>query len=295
MSQRARKIRSYAKGMWASLRRFRPRHLLNLLSGDDHSIRYTVHGFSMVVNVDDWTIGRSILMKGDYETNVTRALLRLTQPDTRFLDVGANLGWFSLLVASQCPAATVYGFEPDRRIFDLFTASIALNGWRDRIHAHNLAVSDTNEQLIFTDLGNPSNYGARFTGRDRALLESHVHGEQVAWSSIDAVTIDDFLKDQDFDLVKIDIEGFEPYAVRGMWGMITRCRPAFVCEFAPSNIRDLGQTEPGAFLQQFVDIDYTLHVIDADGGLIDCGTDPARVLAYVESQPGHHQDLVLKP
>lgn len=292
---RPAKIKTYSQGMWAGLRRFRPRYLMKLFSGDDHAVRYTLHGFSVLVNVNDWTVGRSILMKGTYETNVTHAIAQFITPEVRFLDVGANLGWFSLFVASQAPQAQVYSFEPDRRIFDLLTVNIALNGFGERVHAHHMAVSDSDGELIITDLGFADNYGARFTHSDRALLEEWVSSDQVEWGMVQAVAIDSLLPDLDFDLVKIDIEGFEPLAVRGMTQMLERCKPVIACEFAPTNMEVFGKVDPQDFLKDFVARGYTLHIIQEDGSLLDCGTDTAKVMLYLDEITGHHIDLIFKP
>ncbi len=290
------KIRRYAGGLWAGLRRFRLRYLIKLFSGDAHAIRHTLHGFLVVADLNDWTVGRSILMTGTYERNVTRAIEQFLKPDTQFLDVGANIGWFSLFVASQCPQATVHSFEPDSRVYDLLTVNVAINAYRNRVHIHNMAVGEEHGELIITDLGAQNNYGARFTHNDRRVLEKWIHGDEVTWGTVESVAIDEFLPETDFDLVKIDIEGFEPVAVRGMEQMLARCKPIVACEFAPSNIEAFNDDiTPQQFLKAFIERGYTVHIIDPDGALIDCGTDSDRVMAYMDGISGHHLDLIFQP
>jgi len=291
------KLKSYSQGLLAGLRHFRPLYVTKLFSGDAHGVRHTLHGFRVVANINDWAVGRSILMKGTYETNVTTVIDRLIKPDIRFLDVGANLGWFSLYVASQAPQATIHSFEPDPQIVDLLRANVALNHFGDRITPHHMAVSDSDGELIVTDLGFHDNYGARFTHSDRELLEKWVNKDSdgAQWDTVKAVSIDSFLPEQDFDLIKIDIEGFEPQAMAGMEKLLARCKPVVVSEFAPTNMTEFGKIDPEQYLKDFVGRGYTLHIIEPDGSLTDCGTDSAKVMRYIDGISGHHIDVVFQP
>lgn len=287
------KLGRYLRGLGHGLRHFRPQYAYKLFSGDNHAIRRTLHGFRIIVDLSDPVIGRSILLSGTYEKNVTDALLRLLRPDTHFLDIGANIGWFSLLVAAHAPQGKVFSFEPDPRVFEMLSANIALNGYGGIIQAYHNAASDHAGEIIVTDLGNASNYGARFTGYDAAALAALHHGPNPKSSRVQAVAIDELLPDTRIDLVKADIEGFEPYAFRGIARLLERDRPRIVTEFAPSNLEKLGGTTGEAYLEFFTQRGYRLNVIDGAGNLVDCGQDAARVMDYYHAHGGHHLDLCL--
>lgn len=292
MSRFSSKLARYWRGVRHGLRHFKFRYGMKLFSASDFAIRRTVYDFLILINVMDRTLGRSILLSATYEENVTRAILDQLKPDTHFLDIGANIGWFSLLVASRCPQGRVYSIEPDPGVFQLFSAAIALNGYNEIIEAHHLAASDAEGELIVTDLGNPTNYGARFTGRSQEDLAPFVHGPNPSATKVRAVAVDDLLPDAQVDLVKVDIEGFEPYAFQGMARLIERCHPVIISEFAPSNLENLGKTSPEAFLQFFVERGYRLNVIGPQGEAIPCGNDAARVMDYFHQNGGHHLDLL---
>src|SRR4029079_568435 len=66
------------------------------------------------------------------------------------------------------------------------------------------------------------------------------------------------------DLVKLDVEGFEPRVVRGMERMLARCRPIVVSEYAPSNLRALGGTQPEEYLAWFHAHGYAARILDGD-------------------------------
>lgn len=89
-------------GNWPIVWRFVPfvQRKFKSLSGEPISrVVKTRHGFKMNVNLGDF-IGRHIFLHGEYEGYVTRVFYKLLQPGDVVLDVGANIGYFTLLSAS---------------------------------------------------------------------------------------------------------------------------------------------------------------------------------------------------
>ncbi len=259
------------------------------------------YNFSMVLNLEDNAISRPILVKGQYEQNVTQVLLKhlkqlkQLKPELHFLDIGANLGYYSLLVASQCPQAKIYIFEPDQKNFNLFTTSIIYNQFQNQIQSYRLAVSNENKTIVISNLGNQANYGARFTGNTAQELRDYVHGENPYYEEIPAVSLDDFLPDIQIDIVKIDIEGYEPFALQGMVKLLKKNRPIILAEFAPSNLKIFGQIEPPEFLEFFTNLDYTINLIDRQGQVIAYDQNIDRLIQDFSTYQTHHIDLIFLP
>ncbi len=290
------KLLRYGQGALSSLARVRSHSLLKLLTRSSDTLQYCDrYDFSIVVSTHDPAIGRPLLFKGEYEENVISVLGQHLQPDTHFLDIGANIGYYSLFVARHAPQGRVLCFEPDLQNFRRLQASIAYNGFSDRVQAHNLAVSDEASTLVVSDLGNAANSGARFTGKSQAQLQAHIHGANPYFREVQAVRLDDFLADQRIDLIKIDIEGHEPYAFRGMEQILQRQRPTILAEFAPSNLRSLGNADPQRFLQEILDLGYAVSAITLQGNCLDFGQDSAALLSHHQQQKRHHTDLLLRP
>lgn len=259
------------------------------------------YNFSMVLNLEDNAISRPILVKGQYEQNVTQVLLKQLKqlkqlnPCLIFLDIGANLGYYSLLVASQCPQAKIYSFEPDRKNFNLFTTSIIYNQFQNQINSYHLAVSNENKTIVISNLGNQANYGARFTGNTAQELRAYVHGENPYYEEIPAVRLDDFLPNIQVDLVKIDIEGYEPFALKGMVNLLKKDRPIIFAEFAPSNLKFFGKIEPQEFLEFFTNLEYTINLIDKKGQVIAYQQNIDQLIQDFGTYQTHHLDLIFFP
>lgn len=252
------------------------------------------YGFAIALNAADRVIGRQLLEGGLHEGEVISVLLPYLRRDTRFLDVGANIGFYSLLAASRCPEGKVFSFEPDQRNFQLFQTSIAYNGYNALIAAYPFAVSDEEAVITVSDLGNAMNSGARFTAKDEGVLRSKVHGPSPQFRHVRAVALDTFLDDARIDVMKIDIEGHEPFALKGMAGLLKRNRPVIFAELAPSNLRDLANVTPEAFLAFFTDLGYELHVI-AGAGPVGYGRDIAKLMDYFRRAEAHHLDILALP
>jgi predicted O-methyltransferase YrrM len=71
----------------------------------------------------------SLVVRGYWEPGVTRALLRLVRPGQHVVEVGANVGWYSLLFASRvAPGGSVTTFEANPRMVELLRRTLVANG-----------------------------------------------------------------------------------------------------------------------------------------------------------------------
>ena len=140
-----------------------------------------------------------------------------------FLDIGCNIGIYSLAAVRLNPGVRVYAFEPVPEILDEFVRNVALNKMAGRITAEPLAVSDRCGQAsiylsregIYSSSLNPS-----FREHQREL-------------KVETVTVDEYLKRKNIpvpDLVKIDVETQEPQVLEGMRGVLADGRTDIICE-----------------------------------------------------------------
>lgn len=262
-------------------------------SSSDQIILIKKYNFSIVINRDDRALAEDLIRFQEYETNVTKVLLKYLKPDICFLDIGANIGYYSLLVASQCPEARILSFEPDKKNFQLFKTSISYNSYEKKINAFPFAVSDTGETIVMSDLGNNPNFGARFTGKSLEYLKPFVHGPDPYFAQVTAVKLDSFLENQKIDVVKVDIEGYEPFAIKGMINIIKYNRPVIFSEFAPSNLGSIGQTTPQEYLNIFISLGYGLNVIDQKGLVLPFDKKISDLMKYYIDLNTHHLDLLI--
>jgi FkbM family methyltransferase len=128
--------------------------------------------------------------------------LALTGP---IVDVGANIGVVSLLLATQYPQNRVFSLEPAPTTFDALSKNVALNGLPN-ISCHQLALSDSVGEIAFDALPHQ-----RGNARIADAKSTHV-------TMVRTTTLDDFVEEQGIEtisLLKIDVEGFEASVLRG--------------------------------------------------------------------------------
>lgn len=132
----------------------------------------------------------------------------ILRSDDVFIDIGANIGAFSLLAASKITNGKIYAFEPSPHILPILKQNIALNNKFDRIEIEKVAASDKEGNINF-DISETPDY-------------NHiVSSNEVKRKSINILTktIDFFLKRKNIShvkLIKIDVEGAEMIVLKGM-------------------------------------------------------------------------------
>ena len=161
------------------------------------------------------------------EISETLLMIRAAEWADCFLDVGANVGYFSLLMAACGDSGlTCYAFEPVKAVFDRVVASVADNGFGDRVHvqhaAMGAAVGEAEVRLHRQGSGG-SSLCTRFPNPDD---DSGIR------ETIRTTTLDTFLDEHQLapqrGVVKIDVEGLEGRVLDGAEGYLTADRPPVV-------------------------------------------------------------------
>jgi FkbM family methyltransferase len=188
-----------------------------------------------------------LALGGGYETVETALVLDLVRPGQVVLDIGANIGYYTLLFARLVGATgRVVAFEPDPQSFSLLQKNIAENHYGN-VTAFRVAVSNVNSDLtLFRDRFNNLDHRLTSPGRDSAAL------------TIEAVRLDDFLPgrlDRPIDLIKMDIQGSEGLAFEGMRSTLgLDGGPLLLTEYWP-----VGLEQSGVGAERF------LRLLDAAG------------------------------
>jgi len=249
--------------------------------------------FTIACSALDGGVGWEILEHGTYEPHVVACYRRRLRHGMTVADIGANIGFHALHAAVLVgERGRVIAVEPDPGNVALFDLSLSVNGPLLPVELIAAAASDAPGELFESDLGNAANSGARFTHRDRAVLERLVHGEAPQFRKVPAIRWDDRFLERKIDFVKLDIEGYEPTALRGMERSLEAHRPVVLSEFAPSNLRDIGGVSSEEYLAWFRDRGYACSVLDEPSGEEipgDAGVIASRIAGR------HHLDLLFTP
>ena len=167
------------------------------------------------------------------------------------LDIGGNIGFycniFSRLVGST---GQVHSFEPDITNFKYLTKNTF---GKKNIMIYNTAVSSNSEGVKL--------YISKTLNVDH---RTYPHSDSESSYTIPSITIDSFIKDIPVDFIKMDIQGFEYYALQGMKETLTQQGPKILMEFWPHGLKSSG-TSPIQIVSFLDDCGYNISILETNG------------------------------
>ena len=183
----------------------------------------TLWGHKLLVDASDMIMAPQLIVYRQWEADLSRLMHDYTTPDTVFIDVGANIGYFTCLIASKIGnsgSGRVVAIEPNPRCLALLKKNIAIN-WaiqRNRVRVEGVAVSDKEGvgHLMVPTSG-------------AANAQISANGGSPETVPVLMRPLDDILVDVPHaDLMKIDVEGFEQFALRGAIDFISRSKDIII-------------------------------------------------------------------
>lgn len=226
-------------------------------------------------------VQQQMYFQGVYERTEAFLFARLVRPGGTVVDAGANVGQYTLLAASGVgPTGAVHSFEPVPATFARLDRHFRRNG-RDRVTANRAALWHEPGEVILRlpagETGNDGSYTVGATGPDGPAVTAP------------AVRFDDYAAEHRIgrvDLVKLDIEGAEWPALRGMPRTLARDRPLILAEVNRRACRRLGY-DPRELWTLLGGLGYTAWAVGRSAARWRRLADPAGVdLANVLFCPG---------
>lgn len=210
-----------------------------------YTMAQTVVG-TIIIDELDQSVTPCLKRDGYWESWVTVWMQRVLQPDWVCVDGGANLGYYTLLMANKCKQ--VHAFEPIRRYADSIRKTVHFNRYTN-VEVHEDALSDGDGWVEFFE--HPTHIGSSGTKKF-----SGVSGQFIHTQSIDLLAE----KIGQIDFIKLDIEGAEEQAWFGMERTLgTSPQTLVAMEFDISRY-----DQPGRFVNDIFDKCH-VNVIDFDG------------------------------
>ncbi|WP_394729441.1 FkbM family methyltransferase [Altererythrobacter sp. GH1-8] len=203
---------------------------------------------------------RSVYIQRPGEQELRLVASLLPKINSTIVDVGANVGAFTMLASSTGSAGRIIAFEPAHRYCQAFHANMVSNGVRG-VSLVQAAVSDTPGIANFRE--------------DPALPLHGKFDAGILYSSdivsvVSTVRLDETLQTfgiAEVDLLKVDVEGAEPSVIRGARALLEHRKiGAIYLEFIVEHMEDMGEN-PKDFVEAIVQHGYDFHEIMADGSI----------------------------
>jgi FkbM family methyltransferase len=192
----------------------------------------TIHGVKVLIDpAVDNGVELSLFETGTYEKGTIQFLEKYLRPGSRFLDIGANIGLMSV-IASKCVGekGIVYAVEANPGTVSILQMNIELNHCKN-VEVLPVALSDTTGTALLFE-----NWQVNRGGASLISQSAGQQGIEVKMERID----DLFRDDTTIDLVKIDVEGFEPQVIRGGMNLFKKQLPVFIIEVSEKREKEAG-------------------------------------------------------
>lgn len=226
-----------------------------------------------------------ILNFDQYEPAETGVLAHLLEGCETILDVGANIGWFSLWFAHRARAAKIHAFEPLPDNFRFLARNVESNHLVERVSVYPYGLSDRAGTFDF--------YTYPTGSTNASLLNVSSAGDAVKVTG-STVTLDDWVRETGAtpDFIKCDVEGAELLVFRGGESTIKRHRPIVFTEMLRKWSKPFNY-HPNDVIEFFGRLGYGCHAIGSEGlAPFTAMTDESTETNFVFLHSQHHERLM---
>ena len=206
------------------------------MSTDDPQVRLvaTPGGRVYVSANDQGTVARALLTKQEYERDWTRWMQSNIRTGSSVLDIGANIGYYTVLLASLVgPQGSVTACEPDPVNATLLHRTITENGFT-QVHVIQAAVAD--------HVGRGTLYQDEAWHGVHSLAAENIVNPGDRRAEVETVTIDSLSAEHGFDFVKIDAQGAEGQILRSATRLLVQPHATVLIEVWPRGLGVFGNT-----------------------------------------------------
>ena len=217
--------------------------------------RVEIGGFTIILDAADLSVSAPILAAREWEPHLTGTLRRYLDPGMRVADIGANVGYYTLLAASIVgPGGEVLSFDPNSENARLILLSVEANGFKN-VRVHPLALSDAQGYAYFST----------HIGSNGGFLDSRCSLADGLGEIVPTARLDDLAPGR-LDFLKLDTEGSEYRILKGATSVLADSRPIVTTEFSCEMISRVSGIAPAEYLDFFRRLGYSIHLIDKGSG-----------------------------
>ena len=238
--------------------------------------RINIYGHKMYVDLWDLPVSTTLFVSGRWEEQETRLVKQLVKEGDVALDIGANIGYYTLILARAVGAnGHVYAFEPDPTNFHMLKLNVEANGYTN-VTCVKKAVGDSNGKgRLYVRPGTFGDYRS-YDPREPRLFDSSDSFE------VETVKLDDLFSgsQERVDFVKMDIQGAEAVAVKGMSRLLEKHHPKIIAEFWPRALHASG-ADPLRLLESLEQMGFRFYDLGIVYGEVN-PTNPARLAGHYD-------------
>ena len=194
----------------------------------------------LAVDPRDLEVGYKLRNYGSYGLDEITRINQLISTESNVLIVGAHIGSLVIPIAKNCNK--VVGIEANPNNFNLLKTNIQLNK-AENVSIHNIAASSKQETIKF-QMNVVNSGGSKRLPKNNEYMYRYDNPEVI---EVKAHSLDDYLDENNFDLVLIDIEGSEYFAMQGMTKILANCNTLIV-EFLPHHLKNVADVTVDQFL-----------------------------------------------
>lgn len=154
--------------------------------------------------------------------------------------MGAHIGALAIPISKLCKK--VVAIEANPNTYELLTKNITLNA-TSNCHAINIAASNKEGTIQFL-LNRSNSGGSKRVPKNKEYMYYYDNPEEI---SVNAFSLDEYLDDHEFDIVVMDIEGSEYFALQGMQEILSKTK-LLAIEFLPHHLRNVSGVTVAQFL-----------------------------------------------
>jgi FkbM family methyltransferase len=191
------------------------------------------------VEPEDLEVGQK-LRSGGFGINEVKRLKKFINSNSKVLIVGTHIGSLAIPLSKHCKEITAIEANPNT--FELLEINLHLNDAKN-ITPHNIFANDTPEKVEFL-LNTVNSGGSKRKPKKSSFLYDFDNPEII---ELESHRLDDYLPQHDYDLVLLDIEGSEYFAMKGMEDILSKCK-TLVVEFLPHHLKNVADIDVDTFL-----------------------------------------------
>lgn len=201
-------------------------------------VRGKFHGYDMDLNLSRWSERMTFFLGRFYDLDTQLLTMGLLREGDRFVDVGANIGMISLVAARRVGGrGVVDAFEPNPACAARIRSFVERNRI-SQIRLHEMAAGDAEAELTLT-IPRYNSGEASLTRFGSSVDESQYDRKVVPVRVVDSVLADD---PRPVVLLKMDVEGYECFALRGLTETLRRDKPVVVTEVSADALEKAGDS-----------------------------------------------------